>query len=126
MRKILVILLLLVSTAAPVSAQLKKEVVIFSQLCHYCELMKEDLNNVIMAANPDITFTVLDIQEPENYKLLRQYAARHKLYGELGLPLLFVGENYIMGWAPESGEKLQEYIEQLRQENFSRFPASHL
>lgn len=126
MRKFLVILLLLVSTTVSVSAQLKKEVVIFSQPCHYCELMKEDLNNVIMAANPDIKFTILDIQEPENYKLLRQYAVRHKLYGELGLPLLFVGENYIMGWAPESGEKLQEYIEQLRQENFSRFPASHL
>lgn len=124
MKKILFVLLLLVTTNA--AAQVKKEVVIFSQPCHYCELMKEDLNNVIMAANPDIKFTVLDIQEPENYKLLRQYAVRHKLYGELGLPLLFVGENYIMGWAPESGEKLQEYIEQLRQENLSRFPASHL
>lgn len=124
MKKILFVLLLLVTTNA--AAQVKKEVVIFSQPCHYCELMKEDLNNVIMAANPDIKFTVLDIQEPENYKLLRQYAVRHKLYGELGLPLLFVGENYIMGWAPESGAKLQEYIEQLRQENLSRFPASHL
>lgn len=124
MKKILFVLLLLVTINA--AAQVKKEVVIFSQPCHYCELMKEDLNNVIMAANPDIKFTVLDIQKPENYKLLRQYAVRHKLYGELGLPLLFVGENYIMGWAPESGAKLQEYIEQLRQENLSRFPASHL
>lgn len=121
MKKFLFVLLLLTATSA--AAQLKKEVVIFSQPCHYCELMKEDLNNVIIAANPDIQFTILDIQEPDNYRLLRKYAQEHKLRGELGLPLLFVGDKYIMGWSPESGAQLQEYIELLRQENLSRFPA---
>lgn len=121
MKKLLVILFLL--TASSVSAQVKKEVVIFSQPCHYCELMKQDLNNLIIDANPDIKFTILDIQKKENYNLLRKYAARHRLHGDLGLPLLFVGDKYIMGWSPEAGTELQEYIEQLRQEEFSRFPA---
>ena len=35
-------------------AQAKKEVVIFSQPCQFCEKMKEALNNGIIAANPDI------------------------------------------------------------------------
>lgn len=121
MKKFLFVLLLLTATSA--AAQLKKEVVIFSQPCHYCELMKEDLDNVIIAANPDIQFTILDIQEPDNYRLLRKYAQEHKLRGELGLPLLFVGKNYMMGWSGDSPARLQEYIENLKNENFSRFPA---
>lgn len=120
MKKFLFVLLLLTATSA--AAQLKKEVVIFSQPCHYCELMKEDLDNVIIAANPDIQFTILDIQEPDNYRLLRKYAQEHKLRGELGLPLLFVGKNCIMGWSGDSPARLQEYIENLKNENFSRFP----
>lgn len=126
MKKYALLICLLVMLAKNAGAELKKEVVIFSQPCHYCELMKEDLNNVIIAANPDIQFTVLDIQEQKNYNLLRKYAKEHNLRGELGLPLLFVGKNYIMGWSDDSPAKLQEYIEELKNENISRFPSSRL
>lgn len=46
--------------------------------------------------------------------------------GELGLPLLFVGKNYIMRWSDDSPAKLQEYIEELKNENISRLPSSRL
>lgn len=64
--------------------------------------------------------------QQKNYNLLRKYAQEHNLRGELGLPLLFVSKNYIMGWSDDSPTKLQEYIEELKNENISRFPSSRL
>lgn len=107
-------------------ATFKKEVIIFSQPCHYCEKMKEALDNGIIAANPDIKFTILDLQKTNNNKLLRQYAKKYNLRGDIGLPLLFIGKNYMMGWGPNSAEELQSHLEQLREEKISRIPTSAL
>ena len=104
------------------TAQAKKEVVIFSQPCQFCEKMKEALNNGIIAANPDIEFTILDIQDEKNYRLLNTFAANYGLSGNIGLPILFIGENYMMGWGPNAPQELQNYIEIFKKETITRIP----
>lgn len=94
----------------------EKEVIIFSQPCHFCEIMKEDLDNGIIEANPDIKFTILDIRDEKNAQKLRELATKHRLRGDVGTPLLFIGKNYMMGWGPNAKENLQEYINEMRNE----------
>ena len=108
--------------AQTVAAEAQKEVVIFSQPCHFCDKMKEALNSGIIKENPDIRFTILDIQEEKNNKLLQKFAKQYDLQGQIGLPLLFVGRNYMMGWGENASQELHDYLEQLRAENVSRVP----
>ena len=103
------------------TAQAKKEVVI-SQPCQFCEKMKEALNNGIIAANPDIEFTILDIQDEKNRNLLNTFAANYGLEGNIGLPILFIGENYMMGWGPSAPQDLQNLIEIFKKETVTRIP----
>lgn len=124
MKKYLLFVFIFLLNVQPLKAGAKKEVVIFSQPCHYCEKMKEALQGGIIAANPDIEFTILDIQDSKNRRLLQKFARQHKLNGDIGLPLLFIGENYLMGWGPGAPEELQSYIEALKQEKVSRIPVS--
>lgn len=126
MKKYILTILACLSFAFPSNAETPKEVVIFSQPCRFCEKMKDALNNGIIAANPDIKFTILDIQDNANGKLLRKLAAEHKLKGDIGLPLLFIGKNHMMGWGANASDILQEYIEDLKKENISRIPANSM
>ena len=102
-----------------VYAKNQREVIIFSQPCHFCELMKKDLDGSIKEKNPDIKFTILDIRDKKNMKELRKLAAKHNLTGNVGTPLLFIGKNYMMGWGPNAAEQLQKYIEEFKQENIT-------
>lgn len=107
---------LLFSTISNAQAN-QKEVVIFSQPCHFCDLMKDALANGIISNNEDVKFTILDIREPKNHRLLVKYARDYDLdQSRLGLPLLFIGENYIMGWGDNAPEELNGYLEELRKE----------
>ena len=108
--------------AQTVAAEAQKEVVIFSQPCHFYDKMKEALNGGIIKENPDIRFTILDIQEEKHNKLLQKFAKQYDLQGQIGLPLLFVGRNYMMGWGENAPQELHDYLEQLRAENVSRVP----
>lgn len=99
---------------------LKKEVIIFSQPCTFCEKMKNDLNNGIMFNNPDMAFVILDIREPKNRQLFQKFADEYGLMGNVGLPLIFVGNNYLMGWGEGSGKLLQKYIDEYKSEPITR------
>lgn len=124
MKKYILLVLIFLMSISSLKAGAKKEVVIFSQPCHYCDKMKEALQGGIVAANPDIEFTILDIQDAKNRRLLQKFARQHKLNGDIGLPLLFIGENYLMGWGPGAAEELQGHIEALKQEKVSRIPVN--
>lgn len=125
MKKILCLIVLSVLLSGNLLANMQKEVVIFSQPCRFCDALKQDLNNGLINKYPDIKFTVLDVRESHNRRLLDQYARQHNLRGDIGLPLLFIGKNYLMGWSEENKAKLKEDIEILRQEKISR-PQSSL
>ena len=126
MKKLLCLLVLSVLLSGNLFANMQKEVVIFSQPCHFCEALKQDLKDSLIKEYPDIKFTVLDIQESGNRRLLEQYARRHDLRGNIGMPLIFIGKNYLMGWSEENKAKLKDDIEIFRQEEISRLPSSLL
>lgn len=126
MRKLLCLLVLAIMLITDVSANQKKEVVIFSQPCHFCDALKKDLKDSLIKEYPDVKFTVLDIRNSNNRRLLDKYARQHDLRGDIGLPLLFIGENYLMGWSEENKAKFKENIEILQQEKISRLPSSLL
>lgn len=124
MKKFLCLIVLAVLFIGNVSANMQKEVVIFSQSCRFCEALKQDLNNGLAKEYPDVKFTVLDIQDSKNRRLLDNYARQYDLRGDIGLPLLFIGKNYLMGWSEENKAKLKEYIAAYEHEELSRLPSS--
>lgn len=123
MKKLLCLIVLSVLLSGSLLANMQKEVVIFSQPCHFCDALKQDLKDSLINDYPDIKFTVLDIRKSDNRRLLDQYARQHDLRGDIGLPLLFIGKNYLMGWSEENKTKLKEYIAAYEQEELSRLPA---
>lgn len=94
-----------------VSKPVPKEIIIFSQPCYFCEKLKNYLATSNLAEKyPEIQIKVLDIQESENRAELERYAKKYKLTGDIGMPLMFVGDNYIMGWSDEWADRLEMYI----------------
>lgn len=63
MKQMVCLIVLAVMFAVNVSAKMKKEVIIFSQPCRFCDLLKKDLNENLISEYPNIQFTVLDIRE---------------------------------------------------------------
>lgn len=126
MKQIICLIVLAVMFTTNVSAKITKEVVIFSQPCRFCDLLKKDLNENLISEYPNIKFTVLDIREQNNRRLLDKYARQHNLHGDIGMPLIFVGENYLMGWSEENKKTLKKYISSFEQEQISRLPSSDL
>lgn len=126
MKKLLCLIVLSVLLSGSLLANMQKEVVIFSQPCHFCDALKKDLKDSLIKEYPDVKFTVLDIRNSNNRRLLDKYARQHDLRGDIGLPLLFIGENYLMGWSEENKAKFKENIEILQQEKISRLPSSLL
>lgn len=114
MRKyILVLLSVLLFTTASV-AQEKKEVIIFSQpTCYFCKLMNTELESGIKAANPNVKFTILDVYDTEDRKILNSLAIKHNIKGDIVTPLIFVGKNHMMGWGEDAGKQLQKYIDEM-------------
>ncbi len=106
MKKYKWVFLMLFLFSCTAKAEAVREVVIFSQPCQFCDILKQDLDSWIIPEHPDVKFTVLDIQKSENYILLRQFAAKHRIKGQIGLPLLFVEDEYMIGWGNEQREKL--------------------
>lgn len=113
MKKYLLIFFLMSLLVKPLSAETIKEVVIFVQPCYFCEKMKADLNGGIIAANPNVQFTMLDINDKKNGKMLRRLMQEHDMFGDIGTPLLFIGKNHMMGWGEDAGRQLQKYIDEL-------------
>ncbi len=94
-----------------VHAEPVKEVLIFSKdHCPYCEQLKQDLDNTLIAAYPNVRFTVLNIKDDENIDRLRNLVRMHKIRS-VGLPLMFIGKNYLMGWGDDSPEKLKALLQ---------------
>ncbi|MDR1026164.1 MAG: hypothetical protein LBL47_02070 [Lactobacillus sp.] len=115
------LMLIIGATAATAKDAKKKEVIIFSQPCYYCEKMKEYVEPNIIPEYPNVEFKVLDIREDANRKLLLKYVKAYNIAGnEVGLPLIFVGGNYIMGWTDEYGNDLRKYIDEYIAEKITR------
>lgn len=96
----------------------KKDVFIFSKNgCPFCAKLEEDLNNKIIKDNPNINFIVLKISDNNNVNLLRKLLKKYNVSGDIGLPIMFIGNNYLMGWGNEElNNLLNKYLEEIDKE----------
>ncbi len=98
---------------------IKKDVIIFSQPCFYCEKLKKYIaDNKIEEKYKNVNFKILDIQDRYNRALLNKYARQYGISGNnIGLPLTFIGDHYIMGWSEEYADEFNQYIEDLTKQD---------
>lgn len=115
MKKIVYACLLLIFATAVKAEELKKEVIVFSQPCYYCDQFKDYMRKTAMIKYKDVEFTVLDIREKKNLDKLMEFAKKYDLpQNSIGLPLIFVGDSYIMGWSPEQEKIFTGYVDALK------------
>lgn len=77
----------------------------FSETCPHCH----DALRYIKQAHPDLHFTMVDVADPQGYKLFVKCARKFKLGHNIGTPLFCMGNNYLMGWAPEYETRFDQY-----------------
>lgn len=92
-----------------------KEVVIFTQPnCPFCAKLKEDLSLSIVAKYPSVNFPIIDITEnKDNYKKLNEYVKKYNINArEVGLPLIFVNDKYLMGWSDSNKKSFLQMLDE--------------
>ena len=101
-------------------AEIQKEVLVFSEPCLFCDVLKEDMKSWIVPDNPDVKFTVLDMRNEENYKRFYKLAETHGIKSRTSFPVLFVGKDCITGWTPSDRELFRRCMAEFKNEKFSR------
>lgn len=94
--------------------QAKKEIYVFSQPCHYCAIMKRYVEGTVIPKYPEIDVKILDIREKENKDLFHKFIKAYKIKGNrIGLPLIFVNDQYLLGWSDEQEGELIKAMDKL-------------
>ena len=80
----------------------------YSNYCPHChEALK-----YIHGKHPNLELTMVNVGNPGGYKLLLQAVNEYKIQGnQIGTPLLLIGKNYLMGWAPEYENQFENYAQ---------------
>ncbi len=120
MKKLLPFFLFFLFFSFDSHAEIQKEVVVFSEPCLFCDVLKEDMKSWIVPGNPDVKFTVLDLRYGENGERFRELAEMHGIKSQTSLPVLFVGKNCITGWSPQDREQFRRCLSEFKNEKFSR------
>ncbi len=86
--------------------------VMFSQeFCGHCHTAKAFIDQKIRPAYPDLVIQDFDIASPENFELMKAYARAYHLDARrLGTPLIFVGEEMLLGWGSGASQKLEKAV----------------
>lgn len=79
----------------------------FSNSCPHCH----DALAYINREHPNLKVAMVNVADPVGYKLFVKCAQKFKLGRNIGTPLFCMGDNYLMGWAPEYENKFDEYSE---------------
>lgn len=74
--------------------------------CQYCHQALDYINT----RYPDLKLSMTNISNPEGYNLFIKCARKFKLGQNIGTPLFCMGENYLMGWSPQSEALFDEYV----------------
>lgn len=95
-------------TASEKSAFSENKIYFFySNYCPHCHAALKYIN----AKHPNIELSMVNVENPGGYKLLLQAVKEYKIDGSsVGTPLLLMGKNYLMGWAPEYETQFENYI----------------
>lgn len=95
-------------TASEQSAFSENKIYFFySNYCPHCHEALKYIN----AKHPNLEFTMVNVENPGGFKLLLQAVKEYKIGGSaIGTPLLLMGKNYLMGWAPEYETQFENYL----------------
>lgn len=78
----------------------------YSDTCPHCH----DALDYINQKYPDLQLTMVNVANQGGYDLFTRCAAKFKLGRRIGTPLFCMGDNYIMGWAPQYQSRFDNYI----------------
>lgn len=69
------------------------------------------------ANHRDLNIPITDMKFHHNLELYKQCVKKFNIpNSDLRLPLICMGNHYIMGWEPEDGARFEEYLQKFRQE----------
>ncbi len=96
-------------TASEQSAFSENKIYFFySNYCPHCHEAQKYIN----AKHPKIELSMVNVENAGGYKLLLQAVNEYKIQGnQIGTPLLLIGKNYLMGWAPEYETQFENYVQ---------------
>lgn len=83
----------------------------YSNTCPHCHDALEYLNNKY----PDLELTMVNVGTPDGYNLLIESARKFNLGNMIGTPLFVMGDNHLMGWAPEYEAKFDAYVRKFQE-----------
>ncbi len=78
----------------------------YSNTCPHCHEALKYLDKKY----PDLEITMVNIAAPDGYKLLVECARKFNLGNMLGTPLFCMGDQHLMGWAPEYEAKFDAMV----------------
>ncbi len=118
MKKLLTLLLLLpILTTACQTKDTEinpdKIYLFYSTGCPHCHHAMQYIN----AKHPDLPLTKVNIAEKSGYDLFLRCAAKFNLGSRIGTPLFCMGDEYIMGWAPEYERRFDIYARPYQKRN---------
>lgn len=77
----------------------------YSETCPHCH----DAETYISQKHPGLKMEKVDVQTPRGYTLFVKCAEKFNLGQRIGTPLFCMGDNYLMGWAPEYENRFNTY-----------------
>ena len=66
----------------------------------------------------NLNIPIADMKFSQNFKLYKECVKKFNIQNdELSLPLICMGNHYIMGWEPQDGTRFEEYLKEMPHES---------
>lgn len=78
----------------------------YSNSCPHCHDAIEYLNKNY----PDLKVTMVNVANRQGYELFARCAQKFKLGRMIGTPLFCMGNDYLMGWSPETANRFDVLV----------------
>ena len=83
-------------------------------MCHECK----DTYMFFATQHADLNIPIVDMRHKENFNLYKKCVQKFDIKNaELRLPLICMGNNYIMGWNKSQEAKFNQYLEEFQKQN---------
>lgn len=79
----------------------------YADTCPHCH----EAEAYIRQKHPGLKMEKVDVQTPQGYALFVKCAEKFNLGQRIGTPLFCMGDNYLMGWAPEYTSRFDAYAQ---------------
>lgn len=93
--------------AAETNIDSQKIYFFFSESCPHCH----EALRYIKQKHPKLPITIVNVAQPEGYRLFVKCAQKFKLGRNIGTPLFCMGSEYLMGWTQKYETVFDGYAE---------------